>query len=555
MHNHLTAVGGNGRNLLSRSLTIVVLAVTLLSLVCVSILSTMRPANAAAVTSWYRPAPANTAVLTYKYDNFRTGQNPNETILNESNVNSSKFGKHVSYPVDGQVYAQPLFVPNLTINGGTHNVVFVATENDSVYAFDADARSAGAPLWHASFINPPKGITPISSSDIGCSNIQPVMGITGTPAINLSSNTLYVVASTKENGAYFQRLHALNITTGKEQAGSPVAIQGSVKGTGSGSSNGVIKFDARQHLQRPGLLLQNGNVYIAFGSHCDHDPYHGWIFAYNASTLAKVATYNDTPNGTRAGIWQSGGGLAADANGSLYFMTGNGTFDIASGGSDAGDTLVKLGPKLARQGYFTPFNASCLEAADIDLGSGAPLLLPNVNEIIAIGKEGRIYVVNRSNLGKFTSISNPCGNQNRTNVDKVLQEFSPQTIAGGEFGTPVYWNGSTGQFMFTCGASDHMKAYKITNGLLSSSPVGQSPESFAFPGVNPVVSSNGTTAQTGIVWVIDPSSVLRAYSADGISHELFNSQLPGYNVFSTPLVTNGEVFVGTTSTLEIYGLL
>jgi len=556
MHKQLIACGGSRSSLFSPLLTSVILVCVLFSGVCLAASNTVQAAETTSHTSWYHPAQANTAVLTYKYDNDRTGQNPNETVLNQSNVNSSQFGLRVSYPVDGQVYAQPLYVPNLSIGGSMHNVVFVETENDSVYAFDADARNAIAPLWHASFINPSKGITPIPSSDLNCSNIQPVIGITGTPVIDLSSNTLYVVASTKENGAYFQRLHALNIITGQEQPGSPVVINASVKGTGDGSVNGVIKFNPFKHLQRPGLLLLNGNVYITFGSHCDYNPYHGWIMSYNASSLQQVAVYNDTRNGSEGGIWQSGGGLAATPSGNIFFMTGNGTFDLNnSGGKDAGDTLVKLSSALKLKDYFTPFNESCLQQGDVDLGSGAPLLLPSSNEIVAVGKEGRIYVVSRSKMGKFVSIQNPCNNQNQTNIDKVLQEFPPQTIKGGEYGTPVYWNSSTGQYVFMGGANDHVKAYQITNGLLSSSPTSQTPESFGFSGANPVVSSNGTLANTGILWVIDPSHVLRAYSAGNISHELFSSQLYGYNVFEAPLETNGEVFVGTASHLQIFGLL
>lgn len=556
MHKHLIACGGNRGDLFSRLLTRVILACVIVSVVCLAALYTVHGADAAGVKGWYHPAQANTAALTYKYDNDRTGQNSNETVLNQSNVNSSQFGLHVAYPVDGQVYAQPLYVPNLNIGGSMHNVVFVETENDSVYAFDADARSAIAPLWQTSFINPSQGITPISSSDLHCSNIQPEIGITGTPVIDLSSNTLYVVAATKENGSYFQRLHALNITTGQEQPGSPVVIAGTVKGTGAGSQNGKVTFDPFQQLQRPGLLLEDGNVYVAFGSHCDHDPYHGWIMSYNASTLAQVGIYNADPNGSEAAIWQSGGGLAATSNGNIFFMTGNGTFDLNNpGGKDAGDTLVKLNSTLKLQNYFTPFNESCLEQGDVDLGSGAPLLLPSSNEIVAVGKEGRIYVVSRSKMGKFVSIQNPCNNQNQTNIDHVLQEFPPQTIKGGEYGTPVYWNGSTGQYVYMGGANDYLKAYQITNGLLSNSPTSQTPESFGFSGANPVVSSNGKNAGTGIVWVIDPSHDLRAYAADNLSHELFSTSLYGYNAFETPLETNSEVFVGTESHLEIFGLL
>jgi hypothetical protein len=507
-----------------------------------------------------RAAPANTAVLTYKYDTYRTGQNPNETILNTSNVNPTQFGKRVSYPVDGYVYAQPLFVPNLTIGGSVHNVVFVATEHDSVYAFDADQTTPIAPFWHTSFIDPPT-VTTIPAKDTLCTQIVPEIGITGTPVIDLSTNTLYVVVATKENGQYFQRLHALNITTGQEEPGSPVTITASVKGNGAGSKNGMITFTPLLELNRPGLLLANGLVYTAWGSHCDLGPSHGWVIAYNATTLQQDGVANTTPNGKLGSIWQSGGGVAADSSGNIYLTTSNGTFDLGSGNGDAGDTIVKASPQSTLADYFTPFNQACLQTTDNDLGSAGPLLIPSDNDLIQIGKEGRIYVVDRTNMGKYTSIPNPCNNQNLTNVDKVLQEFPPGTV-GGMYSTPAYWDGSTGEFVYMGGANDALKAYQLTNELLSSSPTSQSSETFNYPGTNPVVSSNGTTAGTGIVWVIDPAAVLRAYDATNLANEIYNSnadpgrdRLPSYVKFSAPTVANGEVFVGTHSTLEIYGLL
>ncbi len=422
----------------------------LLMLVGASGLSSTAYAKAAVATGAHHAAPANTAVLTNKYDTYRTGQNLHETILNTGNVNVNNFGKKLSYPVDGQVYAQPLYVPNVNVNGGTHNMAIVATEHDSVYAFDADQNLQ---LWHASFINPPQ-ITPIPSSDTGCGDLTPEIGITSTPDIDPNTNILYVVAATKENGQYFQRLHAINITTGNEVS-QPTTITAKVRGHGDGSINGHIIFDALKEGQRSGLLLLNGVVYITWASHCDHDPYHGWVIGYNASTLQKVAVYNDSPNGSRAGIWQSGGGLAADSSGHIYFMSGNGTFDLDGGGKDAGDSFVKLSTRngLSRSDYFTPFNQSCLEQKDTDLGSGAPLLLPSVNEMISAGKEGRIYVVSRHAMGGYISIQNPCSQQSRTDVDNILQEFAPGTI-GGLFGTPAYWNGSNGQFVYFGGSGD-----------------------------------------------------------------------------------------------------
>jgi hypothetical protein len=507
------------------------------------------------------------AITTYKGNSLRTGQYPNETILTTSNVTVAQFGKRVTYPVDGYVYAQPLFMPNVTIAGGIHNVVFVATEHNSIYAFDADQMSAIPPLWHTSFIDPAHGITTVSPSDILCNDIVPEVGITGTPVIDGSANTLYVVAKTKENGQVVQRLHALDITTGSDRPGSPVLIQASVPGKGAGSSNGVVKFNPLRQGQRSALLLLNGVVYIAWASHCDNDPYHGWIIGYHTTTLQQVpaAVYNTSPNGTRAGIWQSGGGLAAESSGFIYFAAGNGTFDLNAGGHDAGDSIVKLSTQnhaLFQVDYFTPFNQACLDAADADLGSGGVLLLPTTTELICIGKEGRVYVVNRNKMGQYTAIANPCRNQNLTNVDKVLQELPPETVVGGLFSTPAYWSTSTGEFVYTVGMRDHVKAFKLTNGLLSTPPHSQSSESFTYPGGNPVVSSNGPAAGTGILWTIDPKAILRAYDATNLAKELYNSGLnssrdglESYVKFSVPTVANGKVFVGTQNSLVIYGFL
>ncbi len=499
-------------------------------------------------------AASNTAVLTYKNDTSRTGQNTNETLLTTSNTNSMQFGKHVAYTVDGQIYAQPLYVPNLTIGGTAYNVVFAATENDSVYAFDADQSSNVAPLWHVSFLKPPN-VTTVSLNAVSCDDISPHYGITGTPVIDAATNTLYVVVNTLEGSNNFYRLHALDITTGHEKPGSPVVI------TATG-------FNPVLQLQRAGLLLLNGHVYIAFGGHCDNPPYHGWFFAYDASTLTQSAVYNDSATGAGSGIWQSGQGLAADSGGNIYVMTGNGTFDLNTGGVDAGDTMLKLSTQngLKVVDYFTPFNQLCLSLDNGDLGSGGTLLLPTQsgsypNELIGVGKEGRIYVVDRDHLGGYSTIPNVCNNQTASNVDKIVQEL-PDNGIGGMFSSPVYWNGPTGQFVYFGGANDHLKAYSLNNGRLSSSPTSQTIESFAFPGGNPSLSSNSTTPGTGILWTIDSSATLHAYDATNLGSELYNSNQNGsrdslgsYVKFSVPTVANGEVFVGTQNTLTIYGLL
>ncbi len=264
--------------------------------------------------------------------------------------------------------------------------------------------------------------------------------------------------------------------------------------------------------------------------------------------------YNTSRNGVRAAIWQSGSGLTVDTNGNIYFQTGNGTFDVNTGGPDVGDSAIKLSTQngLQRVDYFAPFNQGCLDTNDLDVGSSGAVFIPSHNELVSSGKEGRIYVMNPNNLGKYTIIRNPCSNQNLTNVDKVLQELPPHTV-GGMWSTAAYWNGSTGEYVYFGGVSDHIKAFKLTNGLLSTSPTSQSPETLAYNGGNVVISSNGTLANTGIVWVIDPSATLRAYDATNLGKELFHSLLPSFIKFTAPIVGNGEVFVGTGGSLEIYG--
>ncbi len=518
-------------------------------------------------------APSNTAMLTSKNDLLRTGLNPNETSLTTANVNVNLFGKRITYNVDGLVFAQPLFVPNLTIGGSTHNVVFVASEHDSVYAFDADQTSfsrTSSFLWHTSFINPP-GVTTVSSTDVNCIDI-PEMGITSTPVIDLATNTIYMVATTKENGNIVYRLHALDITTGNEKPGSPTLIQASVPGTGDGSVNGKVTFTPKMQGQRAGLLLTNGTVYIAWASHCDNFPYHGWVmgYTYNGSAFQQASVYNVSPNGRQGGIWQSGGGLASDSSGNVYAISGNGTFDLNKGGVAAGDTFIKFNAQLQVADYFTPFNQACLDSGDVDLGSGGPMLLPTQsgltpNELVSVGKEGRIYVVNRDSMSKFTadpSLNCATSEQNRTDIDKIVQELPVNTANGGVWGNPAYWNGPSGQFVYVSGRADHLKAFSLTNGKLSTSATSQSPEIFGYPSANPVVSSNGTIAGSGIVWATDPKAVLRAYDASNLSKELYNSAqnasrdgLDSYVKFTSPTIANGEVFVGTKTSLTIYGQL
>ena len=309
--------------------------------------------------------PGTVSVLTQHNDNARTGQNTSETILNTSNVNVNQFGKLFALPTDGLVYAQPLYVPGVTINGGFHNVVIIATEADSVYAYDADA--GGAPLWKASMVDAAHGAgadeTPLNSATtLACTDVQPLIGITSTPVIDPTSNTIYVEAKSTDGVNYFHRLHALDLSTGSEKSPGPMQIKATVPGTGDGSTNGQLVFDSANislHQQaRPGLLLMNGTIFIAFGSHCDFGPWHGWLFAYDAATLTQKSVYVTTPNGGMGGFWMSGAGVAADSNGNIYIPSGNGDFDTVNvPARETGDTLLKLGTTnqiLTQLDYFTP---------------------------------------------------------------------------------------------------------------------------------------------------------------------------------------------------------
>nr|BBH94366.1 hypothetical protein KTA_25650 [Thermogemmatispora argillosa] len=513
----------------------------------------------------------HTAVLTYKNDNWRSGQNTTETILTLSNVNAQSFGKRVAYPVDGQIYAQPLYVPNLNINGLPHNVVFVATEHDSIYAFDADAQASTSPpppLWHVNYLSP--GETTVAWEDVACGDTVPEIGITGTPVIDLSTRTMFFVTfSENSSGQFFDRLHAIDISTGRERPGSPVVVRASVPGQGAGSQNGTVSFDPRYERQRAALLLANGQIYIAWGSFCDNMPYHGWImsYSYDGSGFHQTHVFNVTPDGAGAGVWHGGGGLAADGEGNIYFISGNGDFEPTAPRPSLGDSFIKLSPDLRLLDYFAPFNQECLGEADADLGSGGPLLLPSYQELIGGGKEGRIYVLDTNKLGQFTTISQPCTetNRSRTDVDQVLQETPPSTV-GGMYGTPAYWRSANAEYVYVSSVGHPTLAYRLQHNskgqaLLSSAPSSQTPErSFLFSGGNPSLSSNGTS--NGILWLIDPSGVLRAYDATNLSHELYSSSqdadydtLDSYVKFSTPTIADGRVFVPTKTTLTIYGLL
>jgi hypothetical protein len=500
-------------------------------------------------------------VLTWRNDNARTGQYLVETTLTPATVNSQKFGKLASLPVDGYVYAQPLFVPGVQIGSAKHDVVYVATEHDTLYAFDAGG--SATPLWHVSFLT--GGATPVPAGDTGeTGDLIPELGITGTPVIDGATGTLYVVVNTKEAGpTYPYRLHALDLATGAEKLGGPVEITASVPGSGGNSMGGMVTFTGLDHLQRPALLLSNGVVYIALGSHGDHNPdlYHGWVVGYGAADLKQSYVYCTTPDGTEGSIWQTGAGIATDASGSLYVETANGTFDADMGGRNLSESVLKLG-KSGLVDWFTPHDQALLDSGDVELGSVGAVVLPDQagpvpHELLASGKTGLLYLLNRDAMGHF----------NAADDSQIVQsvDVNPQTtdIQGGIFGTPAYWNGT----VYVAGVSDNLKAFALSNGKLSTSPTSQSATSFQYPGATPVISSNGASA--GIVWVIEGQGytpgapgILHAYDATNLANELYNSMqagardTPGNAVkFTPPTVAKGKVFVPSQTEVTIYGLL
>jgi hypothetical protein len=490
-------------------------------------------------------------VLTYHTNNSRDGQNLNETTLTLTNVNSTQFGKVFAFTVDGLVLAQPLYVSNVTIaNQGSHNVAYVVTEHDSVYAFDADGKST-TPLWQVSLIT--SGATTIPSTDVD-TPIKTEIGITSTPVIDGSTGTMYVLAGTKENGTHVHRLHALDITSGAEKFGGPVVIQGTVAGTGGGSSGGQIAFDASIHLQRAALLLSKGVVYIAWASHNDVGPFHGWIMGYDAATLHQTAIWNASPDGIQGGIWMSGAGPSADADGNIYVVTGNGTFNVNNGGSSYGDSVVKLSPMLTVLDYLTPFNQDALNTGDIDLGSTAFVLFPDQTGAIThlgvtAGKEGRIYLINRDNMGKF----NPTDDSQAV---QALPEALGTTANGRNLSTAVFWNNS----VFYTGRNDFAKAFTLSNGLLSTTPSSLATHQFGFSNAS-ALSANGTT--NAILWTVEGgANVLHAYDATNLANEIYNSMQAGTRdsfgtgtSFTVPLIANGRVYVAGTGKVTAYGLL
>jgi hypothetical protein len=501
-------------------------------------------------------------VVTYKNDLARTGQNLKETVLTPANVNAASFGKLRSLATDGKVDAQPLFLSALEVAGTMHNVLFVATEHDSVYAFDADN---GSTLWHVSLLGP--GESPSDSR--GCSQVTPVIGITSTPVIDRSAGAhgaLYVVAMSNA-GSYHQRLHALDVTTGAELFGGPTEISARYHAPGGG----VRSFDPGQYEERAALLLSRGTIYTSWTSHCDRAPYTGWIIAYSQTTLAQTGVLNVAPNGTGSGyasagpaIWMSGGGPAADSAGSVYLLTGNGAFETtldAQGFPDKGDfgnSYLKVSSAsggLHVTDYFTMYDEPSESAADTDLGSGGAMLLPDLTDAdgttrhlaVGAGKSGALYVVNRDAMGKFSATGN-----------NIWQEL-PGALAGGIWSTPAWFDGT----LYYGPVGRGVLAFTARSARFSSTPASQSASSFRYPGTAPAISANGTA--NAILWAHENSdpAVLHAYDARNLARELYNSsQAAGGrdhfgagNKFITPTIVAGKVFVGTQSGVAVFGLL
>jgi hypothetical protein len=516
--------------------------------------------NAATLT--VNPAqPATTDVLTYHNDIGRTGQNLTESALTTSNVNSAQFGKLGFYPVDGLVDAEPLYASNVAVpNNGTHNVLIVATEHDSVYAFDADS---GATLWHLSMLK--SGET--TSDDRGCGQVTPEIGVTSTPVIDRArgpNGAVYVVAMSKNGSTYYQRLHALDLALGTELFSGPVDVQATYPGTGDNSSGGNVVFDPAQYKERAALLLLNGVIYTGWASHCDIRPYTGWIIGYSESTLAQTSVLNVTPNGNEGAIWMAGAGLAADNSGNIYFLDANGDFDTSLNASgfpsdgDFGNAFMKLstsGNQLAVADYFEMDNGVAESGSDTDLGSGGMIVLPDLKDgsgntkhlAVGAGKDSNLYLVNRDSMGKFS----PSNNNN------IYQELGG-ALPGGVWAMPAYFNNT----IYYGSVGSPIQAFTITNAKLSTSATAQTATSFGYPGATPSISANG--ASSGIVWAVENNNpaVLHAYDATNLN-ELYNSnqasggrdQFGNGNKYITPMIVNGKVFVGTPNGVAVFGLL
>jgi hypothetical protein len=505
-------------------------------------------------------------VTTFHNDNMRTGQYLSEPFLTPNNVNLSTFGRLGFLAADGRVDAQPLYLREVNIPGqGTHNVLYVVTEHDSSYAFDADTQAL---LWQSSLVD--AGET--SSDDRGCPAVSPEIGVTATPVIDRKSGpngAIYLVTATEDNlGQYHQRLHALDVSTGVELFGGPIEIAAQFPGVGENSNGSSVIFDPAQYLERPGLLLLNGVIYTSWASHCDFEPYTGWVMGYGESSLQQVSVLNLTPNGSEGGIWMSGAGPAADEAGNIFLLDGNGAFDATldpngfPSQGDFGNAFVKLSTNgsLAVADYFETFNTVEQSATDLDLGSGGALVLPDLEDnsgqvrhlAVGTGKDGNIYVVDRDNMGKF----NPTINNIYQDVPRASS--APGGLLNGVTSTPAYFN----SMVYFGSDGDNLRGFTISGAKLSSIPTTMSEYVFPYPGITPSISANGT--DSAILWAVENAStaVLHAYDANNLGTELYNSNQAGTrdqfgagNKFMVPTVANGKVYVGTPDGVAVFGLL
>ncbi len=512
-------------------------------------------------------AAAVADVVTYHYDNARDGLNAQESILTPAKVTAATFGKVGFYAADGKVDAAPLFAAQVPVGGGTiANLVYVASEHGSLYAFNT---ATGAQVWMTSLL----GLNETTAKN-GCGQITPEVGITSTPVIDRKAGpngTIFAVSmSLDAANHYHQRLHALDLATGAEQAGSPTEITATYPGTGDNSSGGMVIFDPAQYAERAALTLVNGTIYTAWTSHCDIRPYTGWVMGFSEATLKQTQVLNLTPNGSEGSIWMSGNGLAADSSNNLYFLDANGSFQdtINAAGfpsdGDYGNAIVKLGTTstLAVTDFFEPYNTVSESAADADLGSGGVMLLPDMVDasgttrhlLVGAGKDMNIYVGDRDKLGRFNAAT-----QDNSNL---YQEI-PGALVNGAWSSPAYFNNT----VYYGGQGDVLKAFPISQARLAATPSSRSAVTFQYPGATPTVSANGTTG--GIVWALESGpgapAVLHAYDANNLADELYNTNqpLPGGgsssfglgNKFLTPVVANGNVYVGTPNGVAVFGLL
>ncbi len=504
--------------------------------------------------------PARGQVLTAQQNNARTGADTTEAQLTPRNVNARRFGHLFRIPADGDVYAQPLVMPRLRLGDGRiRDALFIATEHGTVEAWDADSATVH-PLWRASFARPEAGVTAIPNRDLRCPFIKPEVGITCTPAIDARSGTIYVLARTREVVArdttrFVQRLHALDVATGRERAGSPVEIRASVKGTGTGSIGGRLAFDPLRENPRAALLLTGGRVVLSWASSCDVGPYHGWVMSFDARTLAPAGLFVASPDADDSGVWQSDTGPAANASGRMFVITGNGAFDGDHGGHDLGNSVLALDSALHLADSFTPHDQAFLDAKDGDLGSGGPVLAggdaSGPPRLVFGSKAGRVYVLDPAHLGGYHAESDA----------GALQSFE---ASDGEYGAPAYWNGH----VYIQGSEVPLRDHALKNGRLSETPVAESRGTMPNPGATPTISAHGS--RDGIVWLIqskpfgseDRPAIVRAFDASNVAVELWNSEQNAARDragialrFNSPTVWEGKVYVGTRGGIDVYGLL